>query len=434
MAAPSSTATGSTATGPGWWWNPLTYIAPTDPATGRAARLASGQVVASETRADRLAAQLVTSARPVGARVDAYFDTEAENLISLLLLAAACGDQPLTCVYSWLTSLDDDATDLLRSHGFTLQAQALFALTRLPDKQREGVYGTARSLLSWLRNRDVHPWITPDPTRPAFDPRRIRHLNRHPLPLEQGRSGLRRPAGRRPHHGRPRRPRRPSHPLTRRPVGGAVRRCPRRDGEHLPDPAPRRLLLPLRVPRHHPAHDPAVLGTRRRSVGRRRHREAVVECERPHLRRRCRRPRLPPPAVRPHRHRRTAAPHRQHRPRTAHHHPHHPGQTDPHPRPSSASSPKDGRSCSPPAPPPSSPTPSPGGKDPTPPPSTPHSPKQGRQPRDHHRAQRRPGTTASSTSTTPPPHRSPPAGAGPAARDVRSRDGRGTGWPSKPGR
>jgi len=165
VAAPSSTATG-----PGWWWNPLTYIAPTDPATGRAARLGSGLVVASESRADRLAAQLVTSARPVGARVDAYFDTEAENLISLLLLAAACGDQPLTCVYSWLTSLDDDATDVLRSNGFALQAQALFALTRLPDKQREGVYGTARSLLSWLRNRDVHPWITSDPTRPAFDP------------------------------------------------------------------------------------------------------------------------------------------------------------------------------------------------------------------------------------------------------------------------
>jgi hypothetical protein len=119
------------------------------------------QPTLSETRAERLPAQLVTSARPVGAKVDAYFDTEAENLISLLLLAAACGDQPLTCICSWLTSLDDDATDLLRSNGFTLQAQALFALTRLPDKQREGVYGTARSLLSWLRNRDVHPWTTP---------------------------------------------------------------------------------------------------------------------------------------------------------------------------------------------------------------------------------------------------------------------------------
>lgn len=74
-----------------------------------------GNWIASETRADRLAAQLVTSARPAGARVDAYFDTEAENLISLLLLAAACGDQPLTCVYSWLTSLDDDATDACQS-------------------------------------------------------------------------------------------------------------------------------------------------------------------------------------------------------------------------------------------------------------------------------------------------------------------------------
>ncbi len=60
---------------------------PPDPTTGRAARLASGQVAASKTRADRLAAQLVTSARPAGALVDPYSDTEAENLISLLLLA-----------------------------------------------------------------------------------------------------------------------------------------------------------------------------------------------------------------------------------------------------------------------------------------------------------------------------------------------------------
>ena len=160
---------------PEWWWNPLSYIAPLDPATGRVARLSSGQVVASETRADRLAAQLVTSARPVGAKVDAYFDTEAENLISLLLLAAACAELPMTTVYTWLTSVDDDATDVLRANGFPLQAQALFALTRLPDKQREGVYGTARSLLSWLRNRDVYAWITstqnPDDTqRPGFDP------------------------------------------------------------------------------------------------------------------------------------------------------------------------------------------------------------------------------------------------------------------------
>lgn len=146
---------------PAWWWNPLSYVAPADPATGRARRLPSGVVAASETRADRLAAQLVTSARPAGAKVDAYFDTEAENLISLLLLAAACGDEPITAVYSWLTDpASPEPVDELRTHGFTLQAQGLRALAQLPDKQRSGVYGTARSLMGWLRNRDVTPWIT----------------------------------------------------------------------------------------------------------------------------------------------------------------------------------------------------------------------------------------------------------------------------------
>jgi len=129
-------------TTPGWWWNPLSYVT-------------------TETRADKLAAQLVTSARPAGARVDAYFDTEAENLISLLLLAAALAGQPMTAVYSWLTDPKEaEPVQALREHGYRLQAEALRALAQLPDKQREGVYGTARSLTGWLRNRDVLPWIT----------------------------------------------------------------------------------------------------------------------------------------------------------------------------------------------------------------------------------------------------------------------------------
>ena len=161
--------TGSAMSGPAWHWDPLSYIAPRDHA-GRLRLLPSGAVVASETRAERLAAQLVTSARPAGAKVDAYFDTEAENLISLMLLAAACADEPLTVVYTWLTRAEEPRpVEALEENGFRLQAEALDALSRLPDKQREGVYGTARSLLTWLRNRDVAPWITPG-AGPAFDP------------------------------------------------------------------------------------------------------------------------------------------------------------------------------------------------------------------------------------------------------------------------
>lgn len=163
-------AQGITGTTADWWWSPLSYVAPLDPRTGRALRLPSGEVAASEIRAERLAAQLVASARPAGAKVDAYFDTEAENLLSLMLLAAACAEQPVTEVYTWLTKPEDETpTQVLRDQGFRLQAQALYALAQLPDKQREGVYGTARSLVTWLRNRDVERWITPG-TGPAFDP------------------------------------------------------------------------------------------------------------------------------------------------------------------------------------------------------------------------------------------------------------------------
>ena len=151
---------------PGWWWNPLSYIAPRD-GHGRV----DGLIPASEIRAEKLAGQFVTSNRAEGARTDAYFDGEAENLIGLLLLAAACGDHPITDVYRWLTNpAADAALTVLDGHGFQLQHASLYALSHLPDKQREGVYGTARSLMGFLRNRDIVRWVTPQAGLPAFDP------------------------------------------------------------------------------------------------------------------------------------------------------------------------------------------------------------------------------------------------------------------------
>lgn len=157
-----------------WWWNPLSYIAPVDPATGRPLRDGgTGHVLADEARAEKLAGQFVMSTRAPGARTDAYFDGEAENLIGLLLLAAALGEEPITKVYTWLTSpTNETPVRYLREHGFDLQEQSLFALSHLPDKQREGVYGTARSLMGWLRNRRLTEWVTPTAarTRPQFHP------------------------------------------------------------------------------------------------------------------------------------------------------------------------------------------------------------------------------------------------------------------------
>jgi type IV secretory pathway TraG/TraD family ATPase VirD4 len=140
----------------GWWWNPLTFIMPTGPHTDPDHE--------PETAAVRLAAQLVSSARPPGAKVEPYWDGQAEHLISLLLLAAALDYRPITQVYVWLTeSTSEEACELLRAHGYALQADSAYSLAHLPDKQRAGVFDTARSSLTWLTSRSIQRWVTPGP-------------------------------------------------------------------------------------------------------------------------------------------------------------------------------------------------------------------------------------------------------------------------------
>lgn len=146
---------------PTWWWNPLTYIAPHDPVTGGPCR-DGGRVVARFDRAEKLAAQFVISTKPAGAKEDAYFDPEATNLVALLLLAAACADAPINRVYEWLSDPSDSApVAVLRETGFTAQGDSLSALSRLPDKQRDGVYGTGRARVGFLRHANLTEWVTP---------------------------------------------------------------------------------------------------------------------------------------------------------------------------------------------------------------------------------------------------------------------------------
>ncbi len=140
---------------PTWWWNPLS-------------------VVKGVEDADELAGLFVAAVRDADARTDAYFDNEGKALLSGMLLAAACAGRPITQVFTWLTSENDpEPSKILQEHGYTIVSDAVWAVNQLTPKQRDGVFGTARAMASFLRNDRILPWITPTgpgDARPQFDP------------------------------------------------------------------------------------------------------------------------------------------------------------------------------------------------------------------------------------------------------------------------
>ncbi len=81
-------------------------------------------------------------------------------------------------VYTWLTRPHDEApADILRTAGYDLLADMVIGHIREPEKQRAGVYGTARQMVSCLTDREVSRWVTPRPgatvdtdPRPEFVP------------------------------------------------------------------------------------------------------------------------------------------------------------------------------------------------------------------------------------------------------------------------
>ena len=139
---------------PGWWWNPLSYVK-------------------NEATAGTMAQHFATGSREPGTKPDAYFDPAGQNLLKALLLAAALTSAPVTQVYTWLTRPHDEApADILRAAGYDLLADMVVGHIREPEKQRAGVYGTARQMVSCLTDRDVSQWVIPARgTTVATDPR-----------------------------------------------------------------------------------------------------------------------------------------------------------------------------------------------------------------------------------------------------------------------
>jgi type IV secretory pathway TraG/TraD family ATPase VirD4 len=129
---------------PSWWWNPLSYVV-------------------DEVKAAILADVFAAASRDPAARVDAYFEPAAQDLLASLLLAAAAADRALTQVYLWLTDpTEDEPVAILREHGYPLLAAGLQEVVNAPEKQRAGIYGTAKQIAAFMTNRQAMRWVTPD--------------------------------------------------------------------------------------------------------------------------------------------------------------------------------------------------------------------------------------------------------------------------------
>lgn len=146
---------GLTGEEPTWWWNPLSFV--TD-----------------EVRATELMELFVTFSRDEDAKTDAYFDGDARDLLTGFILAAALDDRPLSDVYRWVTRpTEEEPADILDAHGYDLIGDQVRGVIEAPDKQRGGVYGSARQMVAVLRYRKFASWVMPqgpNDRRPQFSP------------------------------------------------------------------------------------------------------------------------------------------------------------------------------------------------------------------------------------------------------------------------
>ncbi len=133
---------------PTWWWNMLSFVTTLE----RSSQLVDVWA-ASRTRADMAGA-------------DPYFEPEGKVLCSDVLMAAALGGEQVTRLADWLTGQPPapdvpDPTEILFDHGFADSAKHITSMLNLDQGQRDGLYGTARSFIRFLRDPRYLPWVTP---------------------------------------------------------------------------------------------------------------------------------------------------------------------------------------------------------------------------------------------------------------------------------
>jgi type IV secretory pathway TraG/TraD family ATPase VirD4 len=121
-------------------------------------------VVGSVTDAEALVGIFRAAETDADARKDAYFDSAGDALLAGLFLAAARDGRSLVDVYGWLMD-SEDATpaEILAIHGDVLPEKRVRAVLATHEKQRDGVYGTAQTMLRSVADPARARWVVPGP-------------------------------------------------------------------------------------------------------------------------------------------------------------------------------------------------------------------------------------------------------------------------------
>lgn len=123
--------------------------------------------------ARRLAGHFIQEVRRATDSGD-FWDRDAEDLLTGLLLAAALNHAPLSQVGTWLTSVSSvQPRNILAAAGFTQLADVMAGRSQGAVETREGVYATARAAAACLSDPAIMHWVTPRPGLAVFDPTRF---------------------------------------------------------------------------------------------------------------------------------------------------------------------------------------------------------------------------------------------------------------------
>ncbi|KQU28414.1 MULTISPECIES: type IV secretory system conjugative DNA transfer family protein [unclassified Rhodococcus (in: high G+C Gram-positive bacteria)] len=127
----------------GFWWNPL-------------------RSVDSIVKARKLASYFAAASRDDSARVDAYFDGGAQELLAQMMFAAASGGGDLLHVYGWLSGEENELPQrLLERHGHQIVAMRLESVRGLNPRQRDGLYDMARRFIGLLEEQSYAMSVLP---------------------------------------------------------------------------------------------------------------------------------------------------------------------------------------------------------------------------------------------------------------------------------